>query len=407
VTVEKARRVLRERRNEIRDARLQGIAWVSPKERKTREQQEEARADAEHEALLFENAAARFVAECASEYSRPEEVRGAFRLESGGPRKRRSALAAAFMGQYLDKLTKVDIRQYYVDRMSGAGPFEGWESVGRRSPEIEVSMLGAVFTFLEDEGHTVENPCHRPRTRRRDSVLAPYKPEHEPVVPSPTALRAILEAAPRGGGKGRGKCKPGRYLVTDEHRALWALCYYTAARPESEPCRLTHGDVELGDGDQWGAVTYRRTKTDDQRRVLLHPEAERALRAILLPVPMDPEARKQWRQTHVFRRRGCLRPWDTSSYRNAWAAALEAVLGEFSEVAGMWLRDMRKVAKTRMVDAGVSELVINRILGHSDGVAGRYYRMSDAAMREALEALTLENRTPVYGQTAHDDAASY
>ena len=40
-------------------------------------------------------------------------------------------------------------------------------------------------------------------------------------------------------------------------------------------------------------------------------------------------------------------------------------------------------AETRMVDAGVSELVINRILGHSDGVAGRYYRMSDAAMREA------------------------
>ena len=134
----------------------------------------------------------------------------------------------------------------------------------------------------------------------------------------------------------------GHCLVTKAHRALWAICYYTGSRP-LEPCRLTHGDVELGDGDDWGAVTYRRTKTDDQRRVLLHPEAERALRAIMLPVPMDPEARDQWRQTPVFRRRGSLlRPWDTSSYRKAWAAALEAVSESYPEVVGMWVRDLRK-----------------------------------------------------------------
>lgn len=72
----------------------------------------------------------------------------------------------------------------------------------------------------------------------------------------------------------------------------------------------------------------------------------------------------------------------------------------------MWLRDLRKVAKTRMVDADVSELVVNRILGHSDGVAARYYRMSDAAMREALEALALENRTPSRTPATTDVAAS-
>ena len=55
-------------------------------------------------------------------------------------------------------------------------------------------MLSALYTFLEDEGHKMENPCHRPRTRRRDSVLAAYKPKHEAVIPTPSALRAILAA---------------------------------------------------------------------------------------------------------------------------------------------------------------------------------------------------------------------
>ena len=50
--------------------------------------------------------------------------------------------------------------------------------------------------------------------------------------------------------------------------------------------------------------------------------------------------------------------------------------------------------------------MVNRILGHSDGVAGRYYRMSDTAMREALEALTTENRSRVYDRMAQDAATS-
>jgi len=139
--------------------------------------------------------------------------------------------------------------------------------------------------------------------------------------------------------------------------------------------------------------------------VLLHPEAERAVKAIMLPVPMDPETRERWRETPLFRRRGgskkaegtvpeISRSWDTSSYRKAWLAAVQAVASSYPEVEGIWLRDLRKAAKTRMIEAGVSELVVNRILGHSDGVAGRYYKMTDTAQREALEALSVESCTP-------------
>jgi hypothetical protein len=305
----------------------------------------------------------------------------------------------AFQGRHLDEISRVDVRRYYLDRLGKSGPFAKQKrKVGVRTPQYEITLLSALYTFLQDEGFEIENPCHRPKTRRKDSPLASYKPAHEPVIPSAAQLQAIFSAEIRG--------KDGRPLVLAEHRALWKLCYYTAARPESEPCRLTHGDVEFSEGDRWGAVTYRSTKTGDDRRVLLHPEAEADLRAIMLPVPMRAQERELWRRIPVFRQRGSGKPWTRASYKKAWANSLRAAAKERSSLARtaderslseMWLRDLRTTAKTVMIDAGASELAVNRILGHKDGVAGRYYRLRDEAMREALDALTL-------GQDAAGDA---
>ena len=136
-------------------------------------------------------------------------------------------------------------------------------------------------------------------------------------------------------------------------------------------------------------MTYRDTKTGGDRRVLLHPEADRLLRAAMKPVPMDPAEREAWKALPISRRVGSSEPWDASSYRKTWANIINAVAEEHPEVAGMRLRDLRKVAKTRMIDAGAPELTVNRILGHRDGVTGRYYRLTDAAMQRALESLTL------------------
>ena len=71
----------------------------------------------------------------------------------------------------------------------------------------------------------------------------------------------------------------------------------------------------------------------------------------------------------------------------------------------MVLRDMRPIAKTRMIDAGITELPVNRILGHKNGVAARYYKMSDPKMREAPEPLTLESRTPARTSEAAETVA--
>jgi hypothetical protein len=276
----------------------------------------------------------------------------------------------------------VNVREYYLDRMQARGPFVVRKPVRVRAPQTEIALLSAIYTFLQDEGHTIDNPCHRPRTRRKDGLLAAYRPAHKPVIPTPEQRRAIFTANPLDEYE--------RPLVSDAHRALFKLCYYTAARPESEPCRLRHGDVTLGDEKRWGSVTYCDTKTGDERRILLHPEVESDLRMIMLPVPMAERAREKWAKTPVFCKRGRTRkPWDSHSYRKAWSAIRCAVGKQSSEIADMWLRDFRPTAKTVMVDAGVPSETTKAILGHKGNVADGYYRLTDNAQQRALETLSL------------------
>ena len=139
-----------------------------------------------------------------------------------------------------------------------------------------------MFRYFTDEvGLALNSPCHRPRGTKK-GLLAAYRRKHEPVIPSTAAVVAILAKVP-----------------TPEHRALFAVCWFTGGRPESEPCRLTHGDVTFGDGDTWGSVTFRDTKVDDaDRRLLLHPEAEQYLRAIMEPdpAPCSAEIREAWKE---------------------------------------------------------------------------------------------------------------
>jgi integrase len=280
-----------------------------------------------------------------------------------------------------------------LDRLSNTGPFAKWpRRVSRRVPEIEIAAMSALYTHLEAAGYRLVNPCHRPRTRRKDGLLAPYRPRHATPIPSRPELKAILGATRQG--------KDSRELITDAHRGLFALCYYTAARPESEPCRLLHGDVELGHGANWGSVTYRATKTGGDRRVPLHPEAARYLRPLLLPVPMDKDERERWARTPVFRKmpgklgKGRKRQdvrWDRSSYAKAWANALAAVAKDRQELAGLWLRDLRKIARTYMVGARVHPDVIRKIMGHADRKAeDRYFVPTDEDLRAGLSVLSLD-----------------
>ncbi len=356
--------------------------FTPPHLKKRREHEQRRREAEERQPLLFELASERFLTECASEYASPKAIRAAFKR-----------LNLAFAGSYLDQITRTDVRQYFVDRLSNTGPFARWpRNVSRRVPEIEIAAMSALYTHVEATGCRLVNPCHRPRVRRKDGLLAPYRPRHETPIPTKLELATILDTRRTG--------RDGRDLITDEHRALLALTFYTAARPESEPCRLLHGDVEVGDDHSWGCVTYRATKTGGDRRIPLHPEASRVVRSILRPVPIDKAMREEWARTPVFRKaRGRLKggrgeeevPWDRDSYSKAWANVMAVVGLKSPSLAGLWLRDLRKVARTYMVEARVHPDVIRKIMGHADRKSeDRYFVPTDRELQKGLAALGLD-----------------
>ncbi len=346
------------------------------------------KAEAEQEAdrrtvLVFEAAQERFLTQHGDEYACRSNLDSAFRR-----------LVMAFGGRHLDRVNRVEIRQYYLDRLENNGPFSKWpRQVSRRMPDAEIAYLSALYTFLQDEGHAIDNPCHRPRTKRKEGVLRPYKPQRKRVVPGTDQIRRLLRAEKNG--------KDGRALIRPKHRALFALTWYTAGSPESEPCRLTHGDVRFLE-DGWAEVTYSRPKNDQRVRTLpLAPEAVPFLRAAMDDEPsrFDREGRARWAERPIFRKRKGGEPWDRSSYRKAFAAARSTVEG----LEGMVLRDLRPAARTRLTDARIPEPTIKRFLGHAVSVSEHYYECSMDALRLAAAALTLKSTAvPAAGQDGQE-----
>ena len=183
-------------------------------------------------------------------------------------------------------------------------------------------------------------------------------------------------------------------------RALFKVLYYCGLRPESEACALRHGDVELPDRSKvrtldgrvpMGRVHVRDSKTrQGDRTIALHPEAEDDLRRIMLPRPADPEESEEWEQHPIFPRRGLpMKPMTKDSYKKAWQTAVEKAAKEHPEIRGMIARDLRKVFRTTLTYARVSEAVTRRLMGHAVNVSQSYCELTDEAAEEAIRSLSL------------------
>ncbi len=113
---------------------------------------------------------------------------------------------------------------------------------------------------------------------------------------------------------------------------------------------------------------------------------------------------EDWLRAPVFRQQGTGKAWTKSSYTKGWAAVKEALAGDYPEIAGMWLRDLRVVARTVLRRSGIASEVSRRFLGHSAvDVDADYDRVTVSDLRGAAEALHII----VYAQaTTRADAAS-
>ncbi len=345
-------------------------------------------------------------------YARSLEAPGGARIYAG-PDNARYALAPLsrmFAGQHVDEIAKEDVRRYFYDRLQNRGAFADWpRQVGRRTPETEIAWLSAAFNFLAAHGdqggeeRKLENPCVGCRAsggRRRGTKLErlSYRAKHTAVIPhTPEHLAAIFDAAP----------KP-------IYRAAWALAFYTGARPESELCALTHGDVTLStdtaarfkgkESAAMGWVIFRTPKSEDEpRTVPLHPAAETELRAILTPRPGREAGEADaaytarlaaWTALPVFRRRRLGGAWNKSSYGLAWRKSIATASREYPELAGMWFRDFRKATITAMRTAGTDRTVAARVAGHRADMSDHYTQATDPQARAAT--LLLPSLPAVY-----------
>jgi hypothetical protein len=388
-------KVLDTRRAEVRKAKEDRLPYLPPKEREeaarlAAEEAKAATADA-RAPLVYEQAVKRFILACGSSYARPRDVELRFAI-----------IGNAFNRRHLDEITSHDVRQYVRDRTDKTGPFATWtHDVGLRPAQMDVNQLSALYGFLiEEERRQVENPCSRYRSRRSHKKSEVYRPKRKPVVPDVAQTAAIFDAAPIDKEKGRFS----RHLPGPTMRAFLKLCYYTGARPESEACTLTHGDVTFSDTSvptvsgrrKLGSIHFHDTKTPNgDREIKIHPELEADLKAVMEPYPDTEEKLDAWRALPIFRRKQrshaqTVKAWDKSSYQKAWDKTLESVAMDHPALARMIVRDFRKTARTRMTDARVPEPTIRWYMGHARNVSQGYYEITDEAAEEAVLALTLD-----------------
>lgn len=115
-------------------------------------------------------------------------------------------------------------------------------------------------------------------------------------------------------------------------------------------------------------------------RLPLHPHVATLLAPVL---PEDPTA-------YVFAKRGSSDPWDRNSYRDRWARLRNRVAKDYPvdpkgrKVADWWLRDLRKLFKTRLLEAGVNPVAVKVLMGHALTVDERYYEPTEDYLVEAV-----------------------
>ena len=131
-------------------------------------------------------------------------------------------------------------------------------------------------------------------------------------------------------------------------------------------------------------MTYTETKAGQPVTIPLHPHAAALLKPVLDAAGDDPEA-------YLFTKRGSAEPWDCDSYKGRCARLRAKVAETYPEFAGVWLRDFRKVFKTRLLEAGINSVAVKVLQGHALTVDERYCVPSQDYLAKAI--LTLDWRS--------------
>ena len=221
------------------------------------------------------------------------------------------------------------------------------------------------------------------------------------MVATPAQLSEIFAAEKRAQGGREGKTWEGRALITDQHRALFRLCYETAARP-SEPRQLVWGNIEfLDDGTAMIDYPKGRGKNVASARTL---PVSRAMADQLKAIRSERAVHLRKATSPVF----CTAagtPWGRDCYRKAWDAVISIVdlsrkLTLVDERTGkdttigdsMIVYDFRHTARSVLAQSpAITSDMAERFIGHAlPGVKDHYVHITEhgacaAALQQYLQ----------------------
>lgn len=215
------------------------------------------------------------------------------------------------------------------------------------------AFLSVAFQRAIESGFARENPTKGIKGAKEQSRPVPYLDAE--------TLDAVLARA-------EGDVRPFLTLATD-----------TGCR-RSELLRLTWADVDLKDG----AITVRRSKNRDARRIPLMPRALDVLRALAAKRPARPVAGSG----RVFSELNG--ETDPSKVSKAWALAAKR-----AGFPGLRLHDARHAYASGLARAGIAPGVIGTLIG--DRTPSVVFRYSRHAPRNA-EVLAVEALAAARGQ---------
>jgi integrase len=245
-----------------------------------------------------------------------------------------------FAGKHLHEITPFLVEKYKVERIRTPT----WRGTARKANTVnhELTALSHALGLAVRSGLLKANPCasvKRLKWERRERYL---KREEE------GALRMALRDLP------------------DAWIADATLLALNTGMRQAEILRLEWGRVDFSRG----VIKVTGTKTCAAREVPLNEEARRIL-----------DGRRS-ESPYVFAERGRL-PHRATLDRHFRAVVKKAGIVDFH------YHDLRHTVATRMLDAGIRESVIARVLGHSSvAMTVTYAHVTDELTRAAIESVS-------------------
>ena len=206
-----------------------------------------------------------------------------------------------------------------------------------------------------------------PREFERDRRLQPahgdVKSEEERLLAAASPhLRALIVAGMETG------CRVGELLSLQWHQVRWDL-----------------NEIHL---------PASKTKTRDQRDVPMTPN----VRAVLDMRRQDPSGAEHPQDSYVFGNEIGQR---IGRVKRAWEAACRR-----AGITGLHFHDLRREAGSRMLEGGVPEHIVQRMLGHANlATTSRYLKTTRRAMHEAMQRFVERQRcTSVAHEHDHESS---